>query len=155
VRSQTKDYLQAFLKEFTPRFKVLEVGSYNENGEIKSLLNQSDYIGLDARAGTNVDIVQNAHDMEYKDEFDLVLCFDTLEHDDKFWITMEKLKQAVKPGGWLLLGVPGRNCPAHDHPKDYWRFMPDSVKSLFEGFEEVALEIEKDDEVYAKGRKPQ
>jgi len=34
----------------------------------------------------------------------------------------------------MLIGVPGRMCPLHDHPSDYWRFMPNGVVSMFGRF---------------------
>ena len=39
--------------------------------------------------------------------FDLVLSNSTLEHDRRFWLTLAEARRVLKPGGLLLLGVPG------------------------------------------------
>jgi len=56
-------------------------------------------IGIDMRPGACVDIQMNAHDLLTKFEpntFDCVICFDTLEHDDKFWLTVDNMKKSYK-----------------------------------------------------------
>ena len=120
-------------------------------------------MGIDMRSGLNVGLVLNGHDLikYFKNEkFELITCFDTFEHDDKFWLTMEGMKEVCKSDGWILIGVPGRNALEHFHPKDYWRFYPDAVKSLMEGLNDVYIESQKDDPahedwdaIYAWGQK--
>ena len=132
-------------KEFEDA-NVLEVGSLNDdNGTIIAQLPKGvKYSGTDMHEGAmkrdmavngetygnNVDVLVNAHDLltKFKPEsFDVVFCFDTLEHDENFWITWENIKSVTKKGGYIVLGVPGRFCPEHtdidNYPGDYWRFM--------------------------------
>jgi SAM-dependent methyltransferase len=121
------------------------------------------YIGVDMRPGPNVDIVMNGHDLTKFFEpcsFDLVICFDTLEHDDKFWLTVYEMRKVVKSGGWMVIGVPGQNTPLHDHPGDYWRFMQESMGLWFYDFVELFFQEQKDDiahqftdEIVGRGRK--
>lgn len=164
MRHQTPTFVRQFLEQIKPkRDKVLEVGSLDVNGNLRNLFPEN-YTGLDMRSGANVDVVLNAHDLRTqfkKDEFDIVMCFDTLEHDDRFWITVENMKWTLKPGGWLLLGVPSRRCPLHEHPSDYWRFMGPAMEVMLEGFTDTHIEIQKDnpneeteDEIMGYGRKP-
>src|SRR5260221_13081900 len=150
MRTQTKEYVTKFLKEHEGITSVLDVGSLDVTGEIRSLFPEgTEYTGLDMRgkAGEgNVDIVGNAHDMKEifsEKKFDLVCCFDTLEHDDKFWETVENLRWVTKPGGWLFIGVPSRFCPEHDHPHDFWRFMPQSVGLFLERYEHFESIVDK------------
>ena len=156
--------MNRLLNRFTPT-KVLDVGSCDINGNIRHLFNKkTEYIGVDMRRGDNVDVVINGHNLltRFKEEeFDLVVSFDTFEHDGAFWLTLEQMKKVLKPGGWIVLGFPGRNCPEHDHLRDYWRFMPQSIDILLLGYEDVEVVAqlddpshEKFDEIYCMGRKP-
>ena len=156
MRHQTGEFITKFLETHAYPKKVLEVGSLDVNGNIRRLLDGNSFIGIDMRPGACVDIQLNAHDLLTKFEpntFDCVLCFDTLEHDDKFWLTVDNMRKVLQVGGYMLIGVPGRNCPLHDHPSDYWRFMPNGVVTMFEGFDDTFAVNEPDDETYMWGRK--
>lgn len=162
MRRQSGEFLRKLMEkqEFE---KVLEVGSLDVNGNVKEYVTFKNYIGTDMREGRNVEIVINGHNLTdkfEKESFDLVICFDTFEHDDKFWLTLEQMKKVLKTGGYLIIGAPGRNCPQHDHPNDYWRFMPSSFEFFFEDMEDTYLEKQTDDqshifedEIYGWGRK--
>lgn len=166
MRHQSIEYLQAHLDKWGIPDSILDVGSMAIDGDktIKGLFNNKYYVGTDMRAGPNVDIVVNAHHLTDKFEpesFDMVVCFDTFEHDDKFWETLESMRSVVKPGGWLIMGVPSRRTPFHEHPSDYWRFMGPSMDLFFEGYEEYSKIVEVDNdqdgvenEIYGSGRKP-
>lgn len=168
MRHQTKTFVERFLEHSKIKnANVLEVGSLDVNGNILDLFKDMQYTGVDMREGRNVTKVLNAHDLvaEYGSEsFDLVLCFDMLEHDDAFWISIEQMRSVLKPGGYLLLGMPSRNCPYHEHPSDYWRIMGPAMSDVFlKDYEDVYLDIQCDnqnvnngaeDEVYGWGRKP-
>lgn len=163
MRDQSKDFILKFFQNHTKPAKVLDVGSLDVNGSIKPLFDGCKYVGTDMREGPNVDVIVNAHELTTrfeKESFDLVVCLDTLEHDDRFWLTRDQLLEVLKPGGYLILGVPGRRCPEHDHPGDFWRFMPQSFPNFFfEGLEDFHYEVERqfadtEDEIYGWGRKP-
>lgn len=165
MRHQTGTFLQKFIDTHGISGKVLDVGSADITGNIRPYLTSVEYVGVDMRPDTNVDVVLNAHDLVShfgKDSFDVVMSFDMLEHDDRFWESVSQMREVLKPGGWFLLGVPGRHCPPHDHPGDYWRFMRQSMNDFFfAGYEEVHIEAQSDDpsrteedEFYGWGRKP-
>lgn len=163
MRGQTRDFIKKFQETHTIG-KVLDVGSLDVSGHVRDLFAEGSYTGTDMRPGGNVDVVVNGHELleKFKEaEFDTVVSFDTFEHDDKFWLTLEQMKKVLKPGGWILLGFPSRRCPEHDHPHDYWRFMPQSMDTMLEGYEEVYTEVQKEeatpdieDEICGWGRKP-
>lgn len=130
--------------------RVLEIGSLDLNGSVKHLFSDArEYIGIDMRGGKNVDIVMNAHDVYSKfgmDSFDTVLCYNTLEHDDSFWVTLENIRKVLRVGGWLIISAPTYGFPIHDYPGDYWRFSEEVYeKVFFKGFEILAL-----DEIFTK-----
>ncbi len=154
MRHQTKTYMIEFLRTHKVT-KVLEVGSRDVNGNLSEIFEKHDYTPTDMHEGDNVKVVINGHDLskKWKEEFDLAICFDTLEHDDAFWLTVAEMKKVLKKGGWLILGFPGPNCPEHDHPHDYWRFMPQSGEVLMKGMKDVKVDVENKDNVFVRGRK--
>jgi len=162
MRTQTKTFLDQFLGKYKGISSALDVGSRNVSGTVKENFTKRGitYTGFDMIKGDNVDVVGNGHELDKyfkKGQFNMIVCFDTLEHDDEFWKTVQQIKNLLKKGGWMLIGVPSRYCPKHDHPHDYWRFMEDGVRSFFKGFEEVNIQIDyndkTEDEIYGWGRK--
>jgi hypothetical protein len=148
MRYQTKEFVTKFIKDhgFSVKQKILDVGCMDINGTIRDLFPPQSYTGADMRgSGNGVDVIVNGHDLVKKfglKVFDMVTCFDTMEHDDKFWLTVTQMKKVLKKEGWLLIGAPGRACPLHDFPGDYWRFMPESFTSLLSDMKNVHVETE-------------
>ena len=59
--------------------------------------------------GEIVAVTGNANRMDaFEDEmFDLVLSNATLEHDKHFWLSVAEMHRVLRPGGLLVIGVPG------------------------------------------------
>jgi SAM-dependent methyltransferase len=99
-------------------------------------------------------ITGNANHMDmFEDEsFDLVLCCSTLEHDKHFWLSCAEMKRVLRPGGLLVIGVPGYTKRDDDdgrstrtyrvHYKfDYYRFSEQAVAEVFfDGMERVGVQ---------------
>jgi SAM-dependent methyltransferase len=96
----------------------------------------------------------NANDMRQfeDDSFDLVLCCSTLEHDKRFWLSVAEMKRVLRPGGLLVICVPGYvKDPEHDQGRstltyrvhyafDYYRFSEQAVREVFfDGMERVRV----------------
>jgi predicted SAM-dependent methyltransferase len=165
MTGRVKEFVEKFVSEKGPFGKVLEVGSMDVNGNVRGLFKDSEYIGTDMREGPNVDRAINGHDLLDHftlESFDCILCLETLEHDDFFWITIENMRKLLKPGGWLVITVPSLNHPRHNHPNDYWRFLGPAMNSLLAEYEELKVEehvyagqsVDLPDAVLAYGRKP-
>ena len=45
----------------------------------------------------------------------------------------------LRPGGALVITVPGIEFPRHDYPSDYWRFTDDGIRVLMEGMDRVTV----------------
>lgn len=169
--NQVEEFVANFYREHGPFKNILDVGSLNVNGSVAEVLTRighsGKFTGVDMRAGSGVDVVLDGHDLSKKwkkPTFDLVTCCDTLEHDNRFWLTVAEMSKVLKPGGWMLITVPSFSHPRHDHPSDYWRFLDTSLKDfMFEGFEDVEVSLQawsegangdKPDEIFGFGRKP-
>lgn len=135
---------------------VLDVGAMNvgERGSYRELVvsHGMNYIGMDERRGPNVDLVATVDQLD-SGSFDLIISGQMLEHDTFPMRTMIELKRALKPGGWMIHIAPFV-WAEHRHPVDCWRFLPDGMRMLLEGFDQVESEIVEKD-CYVIGRKPQ
>lgn len=105
--------------------------------------------------GKITSVTGNANDMRgvFKDDmFDLVLCCATLEHDKHFWLSVGEMKRVLRPGGLLVISVPGyvqdaerdQGRATHTyrvHYKfDYYRFSEQAVREVFfEGMRRVRV----------------
>jgi ubiquinone/menaquinone biosynthesis C-methylase UbiE len=153
-----------------PRGRVLEVGAVaNEQSllAMKSLRDTSEKIGINLTGPhtyKDFSIVGgNANDMRgFADgSFDVVLSNATLEHDKCFWKTVAEIHRVTRPGGLIVIGVPGfvmyraerqikrlltktpllrRARPListtityqiHNAPGDYYRFSLQALKEVF------------------------
>ena len=94
---------------------VLELGSFNVNGEIRSLLGPvARYVGVDHRGGPGVDHVSLFHDIPWTEEFDVLVCCNTFEHDPYWKKSLAAGIRALKPGGEILIMAAGPGYPAHE-----------------------------------------
>jgi SAM-dependent methyltransferase len=112
----------------------LDVGSLDVNGSVRDYF-KGEYVGIDIREGKNVDLVLSAHDIVShfgEERFDVVVCCEMMEHDRKFWVTMEQFGKVLKPGGRLILTTRGIGFPLHEYPWDLWRFTEEAGKILGE-----------------------
>ena len=96
--------------------RVLEIGAMVADDtllNLPALRSCESRIGINlAQAGTlgGSEIVQgDANDLSRfaDDVFDVVLSNATLEHDRFFWLTIAEMRRVLRPGGLLVIGVPG------------------------------------------------
>jgi SAM-dependent methyltransferase len=104
-----------------------------------NLVDMADENGVNAVTG-------NANDMKgvfEDDSFDLVLCCSTLEHDKHFWLSIAEMKRVMRPGGMLVIGVPGYVKDTENdrgrstltyrvhYAFDFYRFSEQAVREVF------------------------
>jgi len=120
----------------TTEHDVLEVGSRDINGSVRPLFHGvRRYTGVDLIDGPGVDRVLDAHRLEEAfpdNRFDVVISTEMLEHDPQFWQSVQQMGRVLRPAGFLVLTARGNGFWVHDYPHDYWRFLPDSFRQLFE-----------------------
>lgn len=114
---------------------VLEIGAIPSN---MSLLAMKSLDKATEKIGINLDgphefadfkiLKGNGNYMDcFEDEkFDAVLCNATLEHDKYFWRTLAEINRVTKPGGLVVIGVPGYGVTRMDRWQKAargWRIM--------------------------------
>ncbi len=74
------------------------------------------------------------------DSVDGIFIMLVLEHvPDPFAIARE-IRRVLKKDGFVVATLPFMQV-LHENPKDYFRFTPDGIRSVFQGFEDESLEI--------------
>ena len=99
----------------TAGLSVLELGSYNVNGDVRGLFGPvARYVGVDWRGGPGVDHVGLFHELTWVDAFDFLISVNTFEHDPYWELSIDAGIRALKPGGELILIAAGPGYPAHE-----------------------------------------
>jgi len=130
-------HVQKAIAKYLPtgHLDVLELGSGVSPGQDlthRQLLEARNhtYVGVDVRAGRNVDVVM---DQPYtiparSQSKDLVICGSVFEHVPFFWASMLEIARVLRPGGFWILIVPSRG---HEHAgTDCWRMYPDGIRAI-------------------------
>ncbi len=84
---------------------------------------ESDYVG---------DITDWRHGLYGK--FDIVLCFDTLEHVPNPFVFTASLAYLAKVGGLVFIAAPFQ-WEYHPSPQDYFRYTPEGLAEVLKGLE--------------------
>ncbi len=100
---QQKDFITQISSSFKQYFNnstVLEVGSLDINGSIRSFFNSCDYIGLDVASGKGVDVVCQGQEYSADNEsFDHVISCEAMEHNPYWKETFENMIRLCKKDG--------------------------------------------------------
>jgi SAM-dependent methyltransferase len=85
-------------------YSVIEIGSYDVNGSVRSLFQETEYIGVDLCPGPGVDVVCSGHSVDFGDNrFDLSISCECFEHNPKWAETFLNMVRMTKPGGLVLI----------------------------------------------------
>ncbi len=128
--------------------RVIDIGSYDVNGSLRSLFSRGSYIGVDRVAGPNVDVVMPSDYQIPVRGADLVVSSSCLQYvRNPFKLVAEGFR-CLKNGGFAvwcaprhegdgLLGLPDELSPNGDSSFDCWRFLVDGMAELLlsSGFE--------------------
>jgi SAM-dependent methyltransferase len=112
---------------------VLEVGSYDVNGSVRSIVERGEpalYVGIDQEDGPGVDRVLNITDMVAvfdTDAFDYVISTEVLEHAPRWADCIAAMIEVLKPGGTLIITTRSVGFPYHPYPVDVWRYSVDGL----------------------------
>ena len=110
-----RDFFNKVKNKFPNKFKdisVVDFGSLDVNGSLKSMFENSSYIGVDIVSGRNVDVISKAH--EYKsDSIDIIVSGEMLEHDQFWKESLDNMYSLLKLGGLMAISCGGLNRLEH------------------------------------------
>lgn len=128
--------------------KVLDVGSWDVNGNNRFLFKDCEYTGLDIGPGKNVDIYCSAHEYAAPDgSYDFIISTEMLEHNVEWEKSLKNMLRLLKSSGMMLItcAAPGREehgtaILGHWHPcsdlpgwADYYKnITEDDIRSTLE-----------------------
>lgn len=129
--------------------RVLDVGSLDINGSLRSMFTNSTYVGIDLGPGKNVDIVSKGHEFKSDTPFDTIVSANCLEHDMFYRDTLRNMVSLLRSGGLMVLGCAStgfrehgtRRTTPHDAPllEGEWA---DYYKNLNEAHVREAIDID-------------
>jgi len=123
---------------------VLEVGSWDINGSIRSLIHNCKYKGVDIFQGTNVDLVCHGEDLEFHSQtFDVVISCECFEHNHMWQATLFNMIRMLKPGGVIIITCGSIGRPEHGTR----RLAPILSLTAEHGFQDYYKNISKKDVV--------
>ena len=158
-KSSLKEMDQFFTKYLVKNkfYNILDIGSLSVHGHktYHDLLQKHtefscNYLGVDIVDGPNVDIIINPNDYlgsQLIQEFNIIISGQTLEHVDNIFMFMQSLISVADSKGCLICLIAPAAGLEHHQP-DYWRILPDGMKTLFSWANIKPLEI------YNNGIKP-
>jgi hypothetical protein len=121
---------------------IVDFGSLQTDppeGDLRRLFHGRSFTGTDVRDGPGVDRIEDLRALSYRDGgVGTAICLDTLEHCADPVRACRELRRVTATGGVcivssvMLFGI-------HAHPRDYFRFTPDGLRLLLEGFDEVQV----------------
>jgi SAM-dependent methyltransferase len=125
------------LAEPIVEFGSLQVEDRQPN-DLRPLFAGRQFIGTDFRAGPGVDRIEDLRELGFKDgEVGTALCLDTLEHCADPFAAARELRRVVSPDGGVCLLSSVMLIGIHGYPSDYWRFTPEGLRLLLDGYEDV------------------
>src|ERR1700733_12249936 len=121
---------------------IVEFGSLQvEDGQpndLRPLFAGRQFIGTDMRDGPGVDRVEDLRALRFADgEIGTALCLDTLEHCEDPIAAGRELRRVVSPDGGVCVLSSVMLIGIHAYPSDYWRFTPDGLRVLLDGYDDV------------------
>jgi SAM-dependent methyltransferase len=142
---EQREFIRVAIATITARSdlrRVIEIGSYDVNGEIRSIFRDIDleeYVGVDLTEGPGVDLVCLGHELQLdRDTFDLAISVECFEHD-QFWpLTFKKMIELVKPGGWIAFSCASTGRPEHGTSRSNPKLSPGTSSRGFEYYKNLS-----------------
>ncbi|MHB8482356.1 MAG: methyltransferase domain-containing protein [Nitrospiria bacterium] len=94
------DIVRDYFPKYFQNKRVLEVGSWDVNGNVRNKFISCEYIGVDITKGQGVDIVCEGQNLDFPaNHFDVVISCESFEHN-RYWLeTFMNMVRMLKPSG--------------------------------------------------------
>lgn len=116
--------MRAVADVLRPVGPVLEIGSLDVNGSVRSLVDAAPWVGIDLDVGPGVDVVGSGHDFGPDAAFATVVSSECLEHDPGWVDTLRNAVRVLRPGGLLLVTCATRGRAEHGTARTSPDFSP-------------------------------
>jgi SAM-dependent methyltransferase len=115
---------------------VLDVGGRIQPYRLLLSERSARYWAIDIRESPQVNVLARGEAIPFRTgHFDIVFCTQVIEYVTEPSTLISELHRVLKPGGYIFLSAPAIFPRDSDH--DLWRFMPEGLRLLLCGFEEV------------------
>ncbi len=97
---------------------------------------------LERTAGEGIETVEaDVRDLPFEaDTFDVIVCFEVIEHVESHERVVGELQRVLRPGGTLLISSPNRDVYTPGNPHHVHEFLPEELREVLAGhFREVAM----------------
>jgi SAM-dependent methyltransferase len=110
---------------------VLEIGSLDINGSVRSLFDEltsdgGSFFGIDLQEGPGVDLVADASVYKTDKQFDIVVCAEVFEHTAVWPKIVKNAHSMLVPGGMFIATMAGEGRPPHsaidENPIRSWEY---------------------------------
>jgi Methyltransferase domain len=118
-----------------PGMRILEVGSREVTGDsvARARFSSAEYVGFDFYAGSNVDVVGDAHKLSQYFEgqkFDLIFTSACFEHFAMPWIVATEMAKLLRVGGYVFVET-HFSFASHERPWHFFQFSDMALRVLF------------------------
>lgn len=117
AHKEQKNYLDRIKEKFPEAFngiKVLDIGSFDVNGNEEPWFDNCDFIGLDIGPGKGVDVVCPANEYDAPDEsFDTIISCECWEHNPFYKESIQNAVRMLKSGGYFIFTCATTGRPVH------------------------------------------
>lgn len=117
AHKEQKEYIDKIKQKFPQAFtncKVLDIGSFDVNGNEKVWFENCDFIGLDIGPGKGVDVVCPANEYDAPDEsFDTIISCECWEHNPYYKESILNAVRMLKSGGFFIFTCATTGRPVH------------------------------------------
>jgi SAM-dependent methyltransferase len=104
---QQLKFIELSKQQFPDFFRgknVIEIGSWDANGSVRSFFSECRYVGVDIAEGKGVDLVHSGQDVNFPDnEFDVAISCECFEHNAFWKATFLNMCRMLKSGGLFLM----------------------------------------------------
>lgn len=131
--------LKSFVQAFNCHEPVVEIGSLVVDEsmkvyDVKGHFPQKVFWGVDLRRGLGVDIAGDIEGLPFaSNSIGTILSFDTIEHVWDVHAAFKEIDRVLRKDGIAVI-TSVFNFKIHSCPHDFWRFTPEALDKLTEGF---------------------